>query len=135
MFWNCTKATKNSCAKVYSWVKIQSFSFKCVFQGFWAYFKKSYTSLEAFWQTTIYVKHLWNAVSGFCISYFLWLKNSKSSSFFNIFIRLHLTVKNLFISWRQPMKLMLHWTDMGVQSCDFLWSVFLLPLRNLWIIL
>ena len=54
-------------------------SFKCIFQGFWPYFQKSYISEEIFDQTTF-------SVSGcFCILCYFWVKKFKLRRFFSLF--------------------------------------------------
>ena len=52
----------------------------------------------------------------FCILYSLWVKNSKSSNFFNISSFIHPTIFNMVIFWKR----MLHCTGMGTSiSCDY----------------
>ena len=105
-------------------------SFNCIFQGFWPYFRISYTLEEIFLSNVRFCKTPLS--SGYCILCSLWARNSKFSNFLNIFIFLHHTITNAIICLRRPRRLtILHYTDIGTSlSCHYVVSNFLRTLLN-----
>ena len=105
---------------------------------------QKWTPLNAFFKDFDYISRLATFRRGFLLKvYFfktylcdcfcnlssLWVRNSKlSRHFFKIFICLYLTIPNVILSWKQPIRIiMLHCTDMKTSlSCDYIASSFII---------
>ena len=105
-------------------------SFKFIFQRFWPYSRKSYTSEEAFLSKNHFCKTPLSA--WFCILCSLWVRNSKLSSFF---LNFHLPISydnicdNVLVATERLV--MLHCADMGTSlSYNFFVSSFFITFTS-----